>query len=96
MPNKATLTLLKVRLRRTGATAAPAVAAAVTPAASAPGISQAKHERLCAQPLEIPSDAMVILLIDPTIMPLQIFFFAQDLTVKQAYGRPEINQCSPI
>jgi hypothetical protein len=29
-------------------------------------------------------------------MPLQIFFFAQDLTVNQPHGRNEINQADPI
>jgi hypothetical protein len=60
------------------------------------GISQAKHERLCAEPSEIPSDATAILLVSPAVMPLQILFFAQDLTVEQPGGRPGINQCYPI
>ena len=61
------------------------------------GISSgAKHERFCAEPSEIPSDATAILLVSPAVMPLQILFFAQDLTVEQPCGRPEINQCYPI
>jgi hypothetical protein len=59
-------------------------------------ISQAKHERLCAEPSEIPSDATAILLVSPAVMPLQILFFAQDLTVEQPCGRPGVNQCYPI
>ena len=39
---------------------------------------------------------MAILLIGPAIMPLQILFFAQNLTVKQPHGCPEINQYDPI
>jgi hypothetical protein len=46
--------------------------------------------------LKIPSDAMAILLVSPAVMPLQIFFFAQDLTVDQPRGRNEINQADPI
>jgi hypothetical protein len=46
--------------------------------------------------LKIPSDAMAILVVSPAVMPLQIFFFAQDLTVDQPRGRNEINQADPI
>jgi hypothetical protein len=60
------------------------------------GISQAKHERSCAEPSEIPSDATAILLVSPAVMPLEILFFERDLTVEQPCGRPEINQCYPI
>jgi hypothetical protein len=45
---------------------------------------------------KIPSDAMAILLVSLAVMPLQIFFFAKDLTVDQPCGRNEINQADPI
>jgi hypothetical protein len=45
---------------------------------------------------KIPSDAMAILLVSPAVMTLQIFFFAQDLTVNPPHGRNEINQADPI
>jgi hypothetical protein len=51
------------------------------------------EKSLCSK---IPSDALAILFVSPAVMPLEIFFFAQDLTVDQPRDRNEINQADPI
>ena len=44
----------------------------------------------------VPSDALAILLVSLTVMPLQIVFFAQHLAVDQPRGRHESDQADPI
>ena len=45
---------------------------------------------------EISSNAAAILRVGLVVMPAQIFFFAQDLTVEQPCGRAQSNQSCPI
>src|SRR6266511_3322028 len=45
---------------------------------------------------DISSNATAILRVGLAVMPAQIFFFAQDLTVEQPCGRDQINQTYPI
>jgi hypothetical protein len=45
---------------------------------------------------DISSNATAILRVGLAVMPTQIFFFAQDLTVEQPCGRDQINQTYPI
>src|SRR5947209_675181 len=50
----------------------------------------------CATCSEISPNATAILTVSLAVMPAQIFFLAQDLTVEQPRGRAEINQSYPI
>src|SRR5262249_26666738 len=45
---------------------------------------------------DISSNATAILRVGLAVMPAQIFFFAQDLTVEQPRGRAQSNQSCPI
>src|SRR6266508_2277751 len=45
---------------------------------------------------DISSNATAIFRVGLAVMPAQIFFFAQDLTVEQPCGRDQINQTYPI